>query len=600
MSLHTQCLILPSLYRDSVVLMQLSRTLESQPRVHQAAVMMGTPQNRDLLREAGLLTAEGEASGANDLLICVQADTPETAAAALQHARDLCMQHQVHRNEAGEAPPRTLATALRRMPDANLACISVPGPYAHREARRALEQGLHVFCFSDHVDLEAEVELKRLAVERGLLVMGPDCGTAMIRGLPLGFANQWPSGPVGLIAASGTGLQQVSCLLAQAGVGISHAIGVGGRDLHRDLGGHSMRAALQALARDADTHVIVLISKPPDAAVAGVLAREAAESGKPCVLAFIGDDEPRPDLPGLYRAATLEAAALAAAALARDEIVTPGAEPLPPHLIDAAETARQALQPNQCLVQGLYCGGTLAAESLWLLRRALASVDSNLDGSYQASPAHSHHAVLDLGAEEFTSGRPHPMIDPTVRHQHLLRLTEQPDVAVVLCDVILGWGAHDAPGGALAAAWQETQTRLRQTGRHVIGIATVCGAPDDLQGDAQQRRVLAEHGFILASSNAQAARLAAHIVGAPATPETSSDGAEPPASQPDTEGVLASTQEMPSQLPALLREGPRVINLGLESFAAQLRACGAPVLHVDWQPPASGNAHLASLLERLQ
>ncbi len=421
MSVHTQCLILPSLYRDSGVLMQLSRTLESQPHIHQAAVMMGTPQNRDLLREAGLRTPEGETAGPNDLLICVQADTPETAEAALQHARELCMQHQVHRDEAGEAAPRTLATALRRMPDANLVCISVPGQYAHREARRALDQGLHVFLFSDHVDLDAEVELKHLASERGLLLMGPDCGTAMIRGIPLGFANQWPNGSVGLVAASGTGLQQVSCLLAHQGIGVSHAIGVGGRDLHRDLGGHSMRAALQALARDADTHVIVLISKPPDPVVAGVLAQEAGASGKPCVLALIGDDRPRPDTPGLHRVTTLEAAALTAAALARGESPTPTVDPLPPHLVVAAATARQTLQPTQRLVHGLYCGGTLAAESLWLLRRTLERVDSNLDGTFIANAA-PHHAVLDLGAEEFTSGRPHPMIDPAVRRQHLLRL----------------------------------------------------------------------------------------------------------------------------------------------------------------------------------
>jgi FdrA protein len=597
MSVHTQCLILSSLYRDSVVLMQLSRTLESQPHIQQAAVMMGTPQNRDLLREAGLLTPAGEASGANDLLICVQADTPETADAALQHARDLCMRHQVYRDEAGETAPRTLATALRRMSDANLACISVPGQYAHREARRALEQGLHVFLFSDHVGLDAELELKHLASERGLLVMGPDCGTAMIRGTPLGFANQWPSGPVGLIAASGTGLQQVSCLLAQQGVGISHALGVGGRDLHRDLGGQSMRAALQALVHDIDTRVIVLISKPPDPEVAGVLAREASRSKTPCVLAFIGDDQPRPNLPGLHRVTTLEAAALAAAALARGEPPVTRVEPLPPHLVAAVQPARQTLQPAQRLVHGLYCGGTLAAESLWLLRRALQPVDSNLDGSYNAAP---HHAVLDLGAEEFTSGRPHPMIDPTVRRQHLLSLAEQPDIAVVVCDVILGWGAHEAPGEALAQAWQEMRERLRQLGRQVIGIATVCGAPNDPQDYTHQCRVLEAHGLILADSNAQATRLAAHIVGAPADSMAWNGEAEQSAPQLDVSQAVSSLPEMPSQLPALLSRGPRVINLGLESFATQLRACGAPVLHVDWQPPASGNAHLANLLERLR
>lgn len=487
MSAHTQCLILPSLYRDSMVLMQLSRTLEAQPQVQRAAVMMGTPQNRDLLRDAALLTPEGEAAGANDLLICVQAETPETAHAALQQAQALCMQQRVHRDEAGEAAPRTLSTALRRMPDANLVCISVPGQYAHREARRALEQGLHVFLFSDHVDLDAEAELKHLASQHGLLVMGPDCGTAMIRGAPLGFAHQLPRGPVGLIAASGTGLQQVSCLLAHRGVGLSHAIGVGA-DLHRDLGGHSMRAALRALAQDTDTRVIVLISKPPDPAVANVLAQEAADTGKPCVLAFIGDDQPRPQKPGLHRASTLKAAATTAAALACGGTPPTDIDPLPAHLLAAAESARQALQPTQHLVQGLYCGGTLAAESLWLLRRGLEPVDTNLDGSYDATSA-ARHVVLDLGDEAFTGGRPHPMIDPEVRRQHLLSLADQPEIAVVLCDVMLGWGAHDAPGVALAAAWRETRERLRGTERQLIGIATVCGGPDDPQDYDHQCRV---------------------------------------------------------------------------------------------------------------
>ncbi len=599
MSVHTQCLILPSLYRDSVVLMQLSRTLEARPHVLQAAVMMGTPQNRDLLREAGLLTPEGETSSANDLLICVHAATPETAHAALQHARELCMQQQSHRDDTGEAAPRTLATALRRMPEANLVCISVPGQYAPREARRALDQGLHVFLFSDHVDLADEVELKQLASQRGLLVMGPDCGTSMIRGTPLGFAHQLPSGPVSLIAASGTGLQQVSCLLAHRGVGISHAIGVGGRDLHRELGGHSMRAALQTLAQDVDTRVIVLISKPPDPAVAKVLSQEAASTGKPCVLAFIGDDQARPEISGLYRVATLEAAATTAAALVRGAPPSTSVASLPNHLLAAAETARQTLQPTQHLIQALYCGGTLAAESLWLLRRSLEHVDSNLDGSFDATHM-AQHVVLDLGDEAFTSGRPHPMIDPEVRRQHLLSLAAQTDVAVVLCDVMLGWGSHDGPGVALASAWHETQERLRGTDRQLIGIATVCGAPDDPQDYDHQCRVLREHGLILADSNAQAVRLALHIVGATSVPITSDTSAAATDRPPNASHPMPSTSEMPAQLPALLRDGPRVINLGLESFASQLQVCGVPVLHVDWQPPASGNSHLASLLERLK
>ena len=595
MSGHTQCLVLPSLYRDSVVLMQLSGTLNALPHVQQAAVMMGTPHNQELLREAGLLTSEGETAGANDLLVCVQAEHEEVATSALQHARQLCLQHQVPRDNTGETAPRTLLTALRRMPDANLAFISVPGQYASREARRALEQGLHVFLFSDHVDLNTEVELKQLASQHGLLLMGPDCGTAVIRGRPLGFANQLPSGPVGLIAASGTGLQQVSCLLAHDGIGVSQAIGVGGRDLHRKLGGHSMRAALQTLSQDPDTHVIVLISKPPDPEVARVLVQEAAATGKPCVLAFIGDQQSESHTPGLFRVSTLEAAALTAAALVRDDTPTQPPPPLPTELIAAAQAARQTLLPKQSLICGLYCGGTLAAEALWLLRQALGEVGSNLDGTHHTSG----HAVLDLGAEEFTTGRPHPMIDPSVRRQRVLSMAEQSEVAVVLCDVVLGWGAHDNPGAELAAAWQETQDRVRALGRRLIGIATVCGTLDDPQDYAYQRHVLQEYGFILADSNAQAVRLATQIVGAnpdaTASVETSGHPATATASQTAT-----PSPAMPSQLPALFHEGPRVLNLGLESFATQLHACGVPVLHVDWQPPASGDTRLANLLERLQ
>jgi FdrA protein len=192
------------------------------------------------------------------------------------------------------------------------------------------------------------------------------------------------------------------------------------------------------------------------------------------------------------------------------------------------------------------------------------------------------------------------MIDPAVRRQHLLQLVEQPGVAVVLCDVILGWGAHEAPGVALAAAWQAVQERLRELGRHVVGIATVCGVPDDPQDYAEQCRALVEQGLLLADSNAQAVRLAAHIVGADADLATWGDVAASPVPPLDTPPALTPAPEMPSHLPRLLRRGPRVINLGLASFAAQLQACGAPVLHVDWQPPASGNTHLASLLERLQ
>ncbi|MGE3536586.1 MAG: acyl-CoA synthetase FdrA [Candidatus Tectimicrobiota bacterium] len=593
----SRCLVLPSTYRDSVWLMHLSSSLEDLPQVQQVAVMMGASHNKALLQAAGLLTPEGAASGATDLLVCVRAATPAAAQAALQAAEER-LAHQPQRS--GELPdemaPRSLDTALRRLPAANLACISVPGAYAAEEARKALQRGLHVFLFSAHVALEDEIALKQLAAQQGLLLMGPDCGTAILHGLPLGFANQLPRGPVGLIAASGTGLQQVSCLLAQQGLGVSQAIGVGGRDLHARVGGHSMRAALQALAQDAATRVLVLLAKPPAPAVAARLMQEAAATGKPCVVAFLGDTEARPPGGTVYPVSTLAEAARVAAALAGGRPVPRGEQDIPAHLSAAVQAAAASLHPEQRLLRALYCGGTLAHEALTLLRRTGAPVCSNLDETLMAG-ATASHLVLDLGGEEFTQGRPHPMIDPGVRRQHLVEAARDPAVAVVLCDVMLGWGAHADPAGALATAWAEALAVARAAGRHLLGLAHVCGAPDDPQDFAAQCARLRQQGFILADSNAQAVYLAAAALGTPVpvSPPALAATAPDRHAQPSLPPV-----SMPEQLAALLATGPRVINVGLEMFATQLAAQGVPVVQVDWRPPAGGDTRLASLLARLR
>ncbi len=596
---HKRCLVLPSTYRDSVVLMRLSTILERIPGVHKAAVMMGTSQNKGLLREAGLITPEAEHAGANDLLICVQAASPGHAEQAAAQAKEHLSHLQVAQDDAtGGRAPRTLETALERMPEANLACISVPGQYARREARKALQNGLHVFLFSDHVDLSAEEELKQLATKQGLLLMGPECGTAIISGAPLGFANQVPRGPVGLVSASGTGLQQVACLLAQQGIGVSQAIGVGGRDLHRRIQGHSMRAALWTLAGDKDTRLIILISKTPDAQVADRLAGEAARVGKPCVLAFLGGEYPARPFDNLYRVATLEHAALVAGALARDERVPPNPRDDLPNLVASVEAVSARMQPGQRTIRGLYCGGTLAYEALWLLRRSLGEVVSNLDGTVSTSGG-ACHVVLDLGAEEFTSGRPHPMIDPELRRYQLLDIARRVELAVVLCDVILGWGVHPDPASALAAAWKEAKGLAQAKGRSILCIASVCGTKDDPQGYDRQCRILEGEGIVVTQSNAQAVRMAEALVGV--RTEAGRKGSAPESMRHKliTRTNEDTMLEIPTHFPALLSTGPRVINLGLELFAIQLKACGAPVIHVDWRPPAGGDTRLASLLEGL-
>lgn len=594
---HRQCMVFPGTYHDSVALMQISMTLERLPGVQQAAMIMGTAQNKDLLREAGLLTPEGEQATANDLIICVQGETPTSVAEALQEATKLLHTRRAMTVEVGEAAPRTLEAALRHLPEANLALISVPGQYARYEAIKAVRHGLHVFLFSDHVELETEEELKQLATQQGVLVMGPDCGTAILNGVPLGFANQILRGPVGLISASGTGLQQVTCLLAHQGIGISQAIGVGGRDLHQRIRGRSMRAALQVLAQDPETRVIVLLSKPPAPEVASCLIAEAIQAGKPCVLAFLGVGSPVRMSPPLYPVSTLEEAALVTGALVRGEPLSALSYNIPESLQPAVQKARSVLQPVQRSIRALYGGGTLAYEALWLLRHSGGEVSSNLDHSLQN--VEKGHIVLDLGAEEFTTGRPHPIIDPTVRRRQLLNIAQQPEVAVVLCDIVLGWGAHQDPATALAETWKEVQTISQAAGRSLIGIAMVCGTSTDPQGYENQCQILRDQGWIVTSSNAQAVRLAMAITGVKEKSTPVEDFSQQEVSL-DPLAEPKSPPGMAERLPALFSEGPRVINIGLSWFTESLAAHTIPFVHVDWRPPAGGNSHLLGLLERLR
>lgn len=596
---YKRCLVLPSTYRDSVELMKLSVALEDLAGVHHAAAMMGTPHNKSILREAGLLTSEGEHADTNDLLICVQASAPEVIEHVGQEANQRLAHLRMDVKDPGKMAPRTLETALERMPEANLACISVPGRYAGNETRKALQNGLHVFLFSDHVDLEKEAELKQLAAKQGLLLMGPECGTAILNGVPLGFANLLPRGPVGLASASGTGLQQVTCILAQQGIGISQAFGVGGRDLHKNIGGQSMRAALQMLAIDDDTRVIMLISKAPHAQVAGRLARETARVGKPCVMALLGGETRFKSAGTIHYAATLEHAALTAVALVRDEPVPNYPRDGLPKRHPSIEAQRAKLQPQQRTIQGLYCGGTLAYEALWLLRRSLGKVASNLDGTFNTDDA-AGHVVLDLGAEEFTSGRPHPMIDPQMRHRRILDAARRLEVAVILCDVMLGLGSHPDPASALAEAWREAKGLACAEGRQMVCIAAVCGTNEDPQGYDRQCQILRKNGIIVAENNAQAIRLAEAIVDLNTGLGNVKPFTEGIELQPATPGSDNRMIEVPAHLPALLASGPKVINLGLELFAAQLTARGVPVVHADWRPPAGGDLRLANLLERLR
>lgn len=490
-----------SAYHDSVTLMRLTRDMEAVSGVRRAAAMMGTPQNRAVLRDAGLLTGVGEASGPTDLVIAVAAESEAAARAAEALARTTLTARPI---EAARSVvrPRTLASALHGLPEASLALVSVPGPYAGAEARKALEAGLHVMLFSDHVPLETEIELKRLAIARGLFLMGPDCGTAIIAGVPLGFANAVPRGRIGIAAASGTGVQEVSTLIARAGEGISHAIGVGGRDLSDAVGGLMMQQALAALAADAATEVICVIGKPAGAGIGARLTSQAASLGKPCVVHFVGDTD-RSRVGAIVAAATLEDCARAAVALAHGQ--QPDAVEFTLQRGDVERLVAEAaaeLGPGQRFVRGVFSGGTLAWEARSILHDRLGDVVPGVTGGGNG------HRVVDLGEDVFTAGRPHPMIDGTLRREWIAREAGDSATAVLLLDLVLGYGAHPDPAGELLPAL--SQVRGARS-RRVAIVASVTGTDADPQPRAAQAARLAGAGVLVMPSNAQAARLAAAI-----------------------------------------------------------------------------------------
>ena len=492
-----------SFYQDSVTLMRLTRDLEAIAGVRRAAVMMGTPANRALLAGAGLLAAEGETAAPADLVIAVLADAAASAETARAAAETALTTVAAAAAASGPASPRTLRTALAALPDATLALISVPGAYAGAEARRALAAGLHVMLFSDNVPVEVEVALKRDAAGRGLFVLGPDCGTAILHGVPLGFANAVPRGRVGLVASSGTGLQEVTCLLAAEGEGVSHAIGVGSRDLSDAVGGAMTLPALAALRDDPATEVVVLVGKPPGAAAVPPLLDALESLGKPAVLCLVGlVDFPAPR--DVHVAETLEAAAVLAAGLAagrepRD--IEPPAADLD-RLVD--EQAR-GFDPGQRFVRGVFAGGTLAWEAAMLLGQRLPEVAPDVSGRGAG------HRVIDVGADEFTVGRPHPMIDGSVRRQWIARETADPSTAVLLFDIVLGYGAHPDPAGELIPALVAARKAAAGVGRRVATVASVTGTEADPQRRSAQVAALRAAGAVVMDSNAQAARFAALV-----------------------------------------------------------------------------------------
>jgi len=480
----------PSFYMDSVALMRCSKDVAAMDGVEDAALMMGTPANRQIMTDARLMAADGQRAKAGDLVIGIRAEDNAAADRALAAAQAF-LEQPASRHGPGEGwQPKTLRAGIKAMPDASLALISVPGDYAAAEARKALNRGLNVMIFSDNVPIEAEISLKQQGREAGCLVMGPDCGTAILGGVPLAFANNVPAGSIGIIGASGTGIQEVSALIARGGQGISHAIGVGGRDLKAEVGGITTLMALDMLDADPSTQHIVVVSKPPASTVAARIAARIGESDKTFTICFLGG-EPI-DLPGNARAArTLRDAALSAL----------GQSPLDAQPDRAAGDHDVATIRERTAICGLFAGGTLCAEAQVIMRDAGLSVASNVPIDGVASfnvETKGGHRLIDLGDDQFTQGKPHPMIDPAVRDQPLADALADPEVGVILMDVVLGYGSHPNPAGHLA----DTLSALAAEGRLIV--ASVTGTDEDPQIRARQVDLLKRVGVKVASSNAEA------------------------------------------------------------------------------------------------
>ena len=542
-------------FQDSVSLMIISRKLSERPEVDQVSVMMGTPANKSMLDSTGFWHDDFADATPNDICVAVRTEGEEPGILDLIREQ-LEKELNAITNASGSShqlvKARRFESACQKLPQANLLLISVAGEYAASVAKEGLLANKNVMLFSDNVPLEQEVELKTLARERGLLVMGPDCGTAMIAGSPLAFANVLPEGGIGVIGASGTGIQEITSQIALHQQGVSHAIGLGGRDLSADVGGISALTALEMLATDDATRVIAFVSKPPSPQVRTCIIAAMQNVGKPVVALFLGSKPEQRREGNVWLANSLSDAAQLAVLLMRVAL-------------------QRQVQPEVAGkgIYGLYAGGTLAAEAAMLLSAGLGvPVSESHDQGVMLEGG--GHRIVDLGDDSYTLGRPHPMIDPTTRSIEIEKLAALPDVGVLLLDVVLGYGACADPAGAVVEAVE--QVRAKRAAPLVV-IATLTGTDADPQGRSGQAEILREAGIAVVETLEEAVLLAVNL-------------------------THHQERSIPASHSALL-DGVQVINAGLRSFALDLQSSGTPVVHYQWAPVAGGNARLASLLKQL-
>ncbi len=571
-------------YQDSVNLMLLTNKISTMDGINKVQIMMGTPANKDIFKTAGLHTEELEKAAANDMCIVVDTDIEAKIQEVLDEVDNYLSNQAISSSKQEFESVRTWDKAMKALPNANVALISTPGQYAAEEADKALDNDLHVLIFSDNVSIEDERRLKEKAHEKGLLVMGPDCGTEIVAGVPLAFANVVKKGNIGLVGASGTGIQEVTVQIDRLGGGVTHAIGTGGRDLSDKIGAITMMDAIKGLAAHKQTEVIGIVSKPPAKEVRDQVVELLQSLSKPVVAIFLGE-EPHNHEGNIYYANTLEETAAIAIDLSKGNPVKPNYNNI------QGEVPAVNLKPEQKTIKGLYSGGTLGYEAATLISRGLGlgKSDSHEEGYLLKT---NGFEVADLGDDIYTQGKPHPMIDPDTRIKFFQKAAEDESTAIILFDVVLGYGSHEDMAGALLPGIQKIQNDAKANGKTIYFVATVCGTEQDPQNIQEQKSKLENAGVILRDSNNQAIRTALAMINIQVE-------------EMDKEKVSAVTQAantditVSSAIEKLLNEKPNVINVGLKKFTSAITENGGRVVQFDWRPVAGGNERMRKVLSVL-
>lgn len=570
-------------YQDSVVLMLLTNEISTIEGVKKVSIMMATPANKDIFKQSGLDTEELMNASANDMVVVADIDDDSLLDTIMEQVEVfLKKQSAASEGKKGAESVKSWDKALAKMPEANLAVISIPGAYAALEADRALDEGLNVFMFSDNVTIEDEKALKEKAHAKGLAVMGPDCGTGIIQSVPVAFTNNVAPGSIGIIGASGTGIQELTTIIDRLGEGVTNAIGIGGRDLNAKIGGITMMDMIDAMEDDDAVKVLVIVSKPPAKEVRDMISDRLSDFGKPVVTLFVGE-KPEYHEENFYHAYTLDEAARLAVGLVRGKDI-PEAE------IEIDESVFYKAEDKKT-IKAYYSGGTLANEAAMLIKDAMNCEvpPEDIEGYMLQLDG---NIVVDLGDDAYTQGKPHPMIDPAKRIECMQEAVDDESTGVVLLDIMLGYGSHADMAGSLIPTIKELKDKADAAGRKVFFIATVCGTRRDYQGYDEAVNKLKEAGVIVCENNKLACRTAIRAIGR---------DFEEPVKEVRTKKVVKAEKDAPSEkLRELLSQKPRIINIGLKSFAEVVEQFGCEVVQYDWMPPAGGNVELIKTLNFLR